>query len=115
VLDFGDGKHGHFDISFETSRRSEYEVTGTKGGFKCHTVWLGDNDAPLLSWWTEDGRYWEEKLAVSNHFVEEIEHFSDCVLNGKQPLLSLADAKDNCRAINAALQSAAEGRSVRLA
>lgn len=114
VLDFGDGRHGQFDISFETSRRSEYEVTGTKGGFKCHTVWLADGDAPVLSWWTEDGRYWQEKLAVSNHFVQEIEHFSDCVLNGKAPLLSLADARGNCRAINAALQSAAEGSRVQL-
>ena len=114
VLDFGDGRHGHFDISFETSRRSEYEVTGTKGGFKCHTVWLADADAPVLSWWTEDGRYWEEKLAVSNHFIQEIEHFGDCVLNGKAPLLTLADAKGNCRAINAALQSAAEERTIKL-
>ena len=114
VLDFGDGRHGQFDISFETSRRSEYEVTGTKGGFKCHTVWLADGDAPVLSWWTEDGRYWQEKLAVSNHFVQEIEHFSDCVLNGKAPLLSLADARGNCRAINGALQSAAEGSRVQL-
>ena len=114
VLDFGDGRHGHFDISFETSRRSEYEVTGTKGGFKCHTVWLADGDAPLLSWWTEDGRYWEEKLPVSNHFIQEIEHFSDCVLRGKQPWLTLADASGNCRAINAALQSAAEGRTIKI-
>lgn len=112
VLDFGDGRHGHFDISFETSRRSEYEVTGSKGGFKCHTVWLGDGDAATLSWWTEDGRYWEEKLAVSNHFVQEIEHFSDCALHGKAPLLSLDDALGNCRAINAALQSAATSRRI---
>ncbi|HEX5539158.1 MAG TPA: Gfo/Idh/MocA family oxidoreductase [Methylophilaceae bacterium] len=114
VLDFGDGRHGHFDISFETSRRSEYEITGTKGGLKCHTVWLADNEAPLLSWWTEDGRFWQEKLAVSSHFVNEIEHFSDCVLHGKPPLLTLEDAKGNCRVINAALQSAAEGRVVKI-
>jgi xylose dehydrogenase (NAD/NADP) len=114
VLDFGDGRHGQFDISFETSRRSEYEVTGSKGGLKCHTVWLGDGDAAVLSWWTEDGRYWQEKLPVSNHFVNEIEHFSDCVLNDKPPLLSLDDAKGNCRAINAALQSAAGGKVIKI-
>lgn len=116
ILDFGDGKRGHFDISFECSRRSEYEVTGSKGGFKCHTVWqLPPSDVPVLSWWTEDGRYWEEKLPASNHFNLEIEHFSDCVLSGKAPALSLADARGNCRAIVATMQSAAEGRTIKIA
>lgn len=105
LLDFGDGKHGHFDISFQCSRRSEYEVTGTKGGLKCHTVWQLPGDVPVISWSTEDGRYWEEKLLPSNHFRLEIEHFSECVLTGKAPLLSLTDAKENCRAIVAVLQS----------
>lgn len=114
IFDFGDGKHGQFDMSFEISRRSEYIVTGNKGGLKCHTVWQLPGDVPVISWWTDDGRYWEEKLVPANHFNLEIEHFSDCVLNGRQPLLTLQDAKGNCRAINAALQSAAEGRLVRL-
>jgi xylose dehydrogenase (NAD/NADP) len=114
LLDFGDGKHGHFDISFECSRRSEYEVTGTKGGLKCHTVWQLPGDVPVISWSTEDGRYWEEKLLPSNHFRLEIEHFSECVLTGKSPLLSLTDAKENCRAIGAILQSAAQGHVVKL-
>jgi predicted dehydrogenase len=49
-----------------------------------------------------------------NHFKLEIEHFSDCVLNKKEPLLSLDDAKENCRLIVAALESAASGRVVKL-
>ncbi|MCB5184052.1 Gfo/Idh/MocA family oxidoreductase [Methylobacillus gramineus] len=114
VFDFGDGKHGHFDISFECSRRSEYQVTGSKGGLKCHTVWQQAGDVPVISWWTEDGRFWEERLPASNHFILEIEHFSDCVLNGKAPFLSLEDARHNCKAIVAAMQSAAEGRKIDL-
>ncbi len=114
VFDFGEGKHGHFDISFETSRRSEYQVTGSKGGLKCHTVWQQAGDVPVITWWTEDGRFWEERLPVSNHFVAEIEHFSDCVLYGKPPFLSLEDARGNCQAIIAAMQSAADGSKVYL-
>ncbi len=114
ILDFGDGRRGHFDISFECSRRSEYEITGNKGGIKCHTVWQLPGDVPVISWSTEDGRRGEEQLQPSNHFRLEIEHFSDYVLTGKAPLLTLQDAKDNCRTINAVLQSAAEGRTVRL-
>jgi predicted dehydrogenase len=114
VLDFGDGKHAHFDFSFERARRCEYEVIGTQGGVKCHTVWQLPGDIPVISWWTEDGRQCEERLPAANHFRLEIEHFSDCVLNGKDPLLSLEDAKTNCKIIIAALESAATGHTVKI-
>jgi xylose dehydrogenase (NAD/NADP) len=115
IIDFGEGKYAHFDFSFERARRSEYEVTGTKGGIKCHTVWQLPGDVPVISWWTEDGRQCEERLPADNHFRLEIEHFSDCVLNGNAPALSLEDAKANCQVIVAALQSAALGRVIKLA
>jgi predicted dehydrogenase len=114
ILDFGNGKHAHFDFSFERARRCEYEVIGTQGGVKCHIVWQLPGDVPLISWWNEDGRQSEERLPAANHFRLEIEHFSDCVLNGKAPALSLNDARDNCRTIVAALQSAALGRKIEL-
>ena len=114
VLDFGEGRQVQFDFSFERSRKSEYEVIGSKGGIKCHTVWQLPGDVPVISWWTEDGWNVTEQMPPANHFRLEIEHFSDCALNGKAPLLSLDDAKLNCRTIVAAMQSAAEGRTVRL-
>lgn len=114
VLDFGGGRHAHFDFSFERGRRCEYEVIGTQGGIKCHTVWQLPGDIPVISWWTEDGRQGEERMPPANHFRLEIEHFSDCVLNGKAPALSLEDARDNCRTIVAAMESAALGRRVEL-
>lgn len=114
VLDFGQGRFGHFDISFERARRSEYEIIGTKGGIKCHAAWQLPGDVPVLSWWTEDGRQCEERLPPSNHFNLEIEHFSASVLQGRAPLLTLEDARANCRAIVAALQALREGRTVAL-
>lgn len=119
VLDFGpdaEGRasFGHFDVSFERSRKSEYEIIGTKGWVKCHAAWVFQNDVPVISWALEDGKYAEERFAPSNHFNLEIEHFSDCVLNNKAPLLDFADAKANCNAIVAVLQSAATGRTVNL-
>lgn len=115
IIDFGEGKFAHFDFSFERARRCEYEIIGTKGGIKCHTVWQLPGDVPLISWWTEDGRQCEERLPAENHFRLEIEHFSDCVLNNTKPLLSLDDARANCQIIVAALQSAAQERTVKLA
>jgi predicted dehydrogenase len=110
VLDFGrdaEGRalFGNFDISFERSRKSEYEIIGTKGWLKCHAAWVFQHDVPVISWATEDGQYAEERFAPSNHFTLEIEHFSDCVLNDKTPHLTFKDAKANCRAIDMVLKS----------
>lgn len=109
VLNFGlDSKNralfGSFDISFERSRKSEIELIGSCGWVKCHAAWVFQNDVPVISWATEDGKYAEERFAPSNHFNLEIEHFSDCVLNDKQPLLTFEDAKANCRAIEMVLK-----------
>ena len=114
IINFGEGRHAHFDVSFESSRQSEYTIIGTKGGIKCHTTWQLPGDVPVLSWWTEDGKATEERLPAANHFNLEIEHFSDCVLSDKSPLLTLADAKANCALIVATLASAASGQVVKL-
>lgn len=114
ILDFGGGEFAHFDFSFARARRCEYEIIGTQGGLKCHVVWQLPGDVPVISWWTEAGQQCEERLPAANHFRLEIEHFSDCVLNGHAPKLSLEDARSNCKIIVAALQSAAQGRLVKL-
>ncbi|MFA6040104.1 MAG: Gfo/Idh/MocA family oxidoreductase [Methylophilus sp.] len=112
VLDFGtnaNGKarFGHFDISFERSRKAEYEIIGDKGWIKCHNAWAYGTDVPVISWGIDDGESGEEVLALSDHFNLEIEHFSDCVLNDKAPLLTFDDARANCMVIEAVLQSTA--------
>ncbi|MGB4811610.1 MAG: Gfo/Idh/MocA family oxidoreductase [Methylophilaceae bacterium] len=117
VLDFGAdsqgrARFGNFDISFERSRKSEYEIIGTKGWIKCHATWVFQNDVPVISWATEDGKFGEEHFAPSNHFTLEIEHFSDCVLNNKSPRLTFADAKGNCKVIEAVLQAITTGKKI---
>lgn len=114
VLDFGvdqegRARFGHFDISFERSRKSEYEIIGTKGWVKCHAAWVFQNDVPVISWALEDGKYAEERFAPSNHFNLEIEHFSDCVLSDKAPHLTFEDAKSNCKAIEMVLEALGKG------
>ena len=117
VLDFGldaegRARFGHFDISFERSRKSEYEIIGTKGWVKCHTTWAFEKDVPVISWATEAGESGEEQLPTANHFNLEIEHFSDCALNEKTPLLSFEDARANCAALEATIHAASSGAKV---
>lgn len=114
IFDFGDGRYGHFEMSFEHARRSVYEIIGTEGGITCHTVWQPHDEQPLISYWTDSGEAETVSLPMANHFNREIEHFSDCILNNKAPFLSMADARGNCAAINAALQSVAEGKTIKI-
>jgi predicted dehydrogenase len=85
IIDFGDGKYAHFDFGFEHARRAEYEIIGTKGGLKCHNVWAKQTETPVISWWTEAGQQDEEILPLAIHFRLEVEHFSDCDVNNRQP------------------------------
>lgn len=114
VLDFGDGRRANFEISFECARQSEYEVTGTRGGLKCHATWQLPGDIPVISWWTEDGREYIERLKPANHFNLEIEAFNSYITDGTPPQISLSDSKSNVRTIEACLRSAAEGRLVKV-
>ncbi len=63
---------------------------------------------------TEAGQHETVEVPASDQFVNEIEHFSNCVLNNTDPLLSLKDARANCQAIVAALQSVKEGKTIQL-
>ncbi len=114
IIDYGDGRYAQFDYSFSRARRAEYEIIGTKGGLKCHNVWAKQAETPIISWWTEGGENNLEELPLNNHFLLEIEHFTDCVLNDHDPGLSLADARINCKIINAAIDSAETGRSIKI-
>ena len=109
ILDFGTDAHGrarygHFDVSFERGRKAEYEIIGDKGWIKCHNMWAYPTDDPVISW-EAGGKSENLVLPKANHFNLEIEHFSDCVLNNKAPLLTFDDARGNCKAIEAVLQS----------
>ncbi len=103
VLDFGNdvqgrARFGHFDISFERSRKAEYEIIGDKGAIKCPNMWAYPSDEPVISW-EAGGKSETITLPKADHFKAEIEHFSDCVLHNKTPLLSFADARANCNAL----------------
>jgi D-xylose 1-dehydrogenase (NADP+, D-xylono-1,5-lactone-forming) len=107
ILDFGPdaqgrARFGHFDVSFERGRKAEYELIGDKGWIKCHNMWSYPTDDPVISW-EAGGKSETIVLPKANHFNLEIEHFSDCVLNGKAPLLTFDDARGNCKAIEAVI------------
>ncbi len=114
IIDFGEGRRAHFDFSFECTRRSEYEITGTLGTLRCPTVWQLPGDVPEISWRTESGQEGQETLQASNHFVLEVEGFSRAIRENSPLPLTLEDAYENCRIITAAIESAKTARHIPL-
>ena len=102
LLNFKNNLRATFDISFECTRRSEFEVFGDKGRIKCHTVWQHENDEAVISYLIEGQSEKVEHVAKANHFDLEINHFIDCVKNNEcSSLLSPEDAIGNAKTLEA--------------
>lgn len=84
ILEFTDQRRASFDISFECTRRSEFEIFGEKGRLKCHTVWQHENDEAIISYELDGSPPLIEKIQKGNHFDLEINHFIDCILNNQE-------------------------------
>ena len=106
ILEFTDQRRATFDISFECTRRSEFEVFGEKGRLKCHTVWQHENDEAIISYELDGSAPVIEKIQKGNHFDLEINHFVDCIHNNKESKkLSVNDAVQQVAAMEATFKS----------
>ena len=105
LIDFGNSKRATFDISFECTRRSEFEAFGPLGRVKCPTVWqLEDNQAKIIIN-TESGGLTEEVVPAANHFILEINHFNKAISSNTTQKLSNEDALWNVKTLECIQQS----------
>ena len=106
ILEFTDQRRATFDISFECTRRSEFEIFGDTGRLKCHTVWQHENDEAIISYELDGSAPIIEKIQKGNHFDLEINHFVDCILNNKESnKLSMNDAIEQSATMEATFKS----------
>ena len=101
LIDFGDSKRATFDISFECTRRSEFEAFGPLGRIKCPTVWQPHDKQTKILINTESSGLTEEIVPAANHFILEINHFNKVVGRSHSPKLSNDDALWNSRTLEA--------------
>ena len=107
VILFENNKRATFDISFECSRRSEYEVFGPKGRVKCPVVWQPENSPAKIIYVTESSGLKEEIVPSANHFNLEIDHFNKVILKQASPKLNSVDSILNAKAMEALQKSIA--------
>ena len=105
MIDFGNNKRASFDISFECTRRSEFEAFGPLGRVKCPTVWQPEDKPAKVIYTTESSGVKEEIVPSANHFILEINHFNKVALNQIEQKLSKNDAIWNARTLECIQES----------
>ena len=114
LIDFGNSKRATFDISFECTRRSEFEAFGALGRVKCPTVWQPDDKQAKITINTESSGLTEEVVPAANHFILEINHFNKVISSDIVPKLSNEDAFWNAKILESIQQSIKEDGWVNL-
>ncbi len=114
LIDFGESKRATFDISFECTRRSEFEAFGALGRIKCPTVWQPEDKQAKIIINTESSGLTQEVVPAANHFVLEINHFNKVISSDMVPKLSNEDAFWNAKTLESIQQSIKEDGWVNL-
>ena len=114
LIDFGNSKRATFDISFECTRRSEFEAFGLYGRVKCPTVWQPEDKQAKIIINTESSGLTQEIVPAANHFILEINHFNKVINSNIVPKLSNQDAFWNAKTLESIQQSIMENGWVNL-
>ena len=99
LIDFGNNKRATFDISFECTRRSEFEAFGPLGRIKCPKVWQPESEQAKIIMNTESSGLTEEVVPAANHFILEVNHFNKVIRSDISPKLANEDALWNARTL----------------
>jgi D-xylose 1-dehydrogenase (NADP+, D-xylono-1,5-lactone-forming) len=105
VLDFGDGRFGLIDCSFELPTRLSAEIIGETG-----TITI---PVPFTSWNSEatvfvvkNGQMTEQHFPTVDQYQLEVEHFANCIRFGQEPALRVSETLENMATIEAIYQAA---------
>ncbi len=110
---FESGAHGVLESNFNCGQ-NDLEIVGSEGRLQS-SAWLGrefSGDLRLL----RDGEEERQELGAIVVYEPQVEHVSDCVLSGGEPVISGERGMLNVAVIRAAIESARSGRvaSVRI-
>jgi len=109
---FDEGTLAQFDCSFETAFRWGAEVAGSEGVITLESPWKpGAEKPPVIQLEEGEGRQ-EVPVEDIDPYLCEVRQMADCVLEGADPLISLADSRNNVATINALYHSARTGEPV---
>jgi xylose dehydrogenase (NAD/NADP) len=105
VLDFGEGRFGLFDSSFELPDRQVSEIIGDEGSITIPVPWTPlDRETEVIL--RVEGQTIHQHFQPVDQYRLEVEHFGTCIRLGTQPVFSLDETLDNLSTIEAIYASA---------
>ena len=105
VLDFGDGRFGLIDSSFDLPTRQVAEIYGEDGSISIHMPFTpGDVEVDVVLFL--EGQTIHQHIAHVDQYRLEVEHFGASVRSDTQPVLSLTETIENLETIEAIYRSA---------
>lgn len=105
VLEFGNGRFGLIDSSFELPERQVSKIIGEAGTITIPVPFTpGHREAEVIL--ALEGQTIHQRVSAVDQYRLEVEHFGACVRSGTQPALSLEESIENLATIEAIYQSA---------
>lgn len=105
VLDFGNGRFGLIDSSFDLPTRQVAEIYGEDGSISIPLPFTpGDVEVEVVL--SLEGQTIHQHIARVDQYRLEVEHFGASVRSGTQPALSLTETIENLETIEAIYRSA---------
>jgi D-xylose 1-dehydrogenase (NADP+, D-xylono-1,5-lactone-forming) len=107
VLDFGEGRYGIVDSSFELPMRQSVEIIGD-GGIITIPVPFTPGTMEAVVFVTKNGRMNERSFPKIDQYQLEVEHFAECILNHQEPKLRLSETLENLVTMEAIFEAAGQ-------
>ena len=105
VLDFGEGRFGLIDCSFELPSRQVSEIIGELGTITIPVPFTpGHFDTEIVL--SLHDQVIHQRVEGIDQYRLEVEHFGTCIRTGTHPAFRLSETLDNLRTMEAIYQSA---------
>jgi predicted dehydrogenase len=111
TLRFPSGVVANCDCSFGTVKSARYRVLGDKGHLEVDPAFTYFGLEMNVA---KDGWKAEFQMKEANHFTAEMDHFSGCVLDGKDPRTPGEEGLADMRVIAAITEAARTGNAVKI-
>lgn len=112
ILQFSKGRTAQFTVSNSAASVSSYRVVGSEGDIRVEPAY--EYAQGLKYFLTKQKDTSHESFARRDQFAPELIHFSDCILNDRQPLPGAEEGVADMRVIEAVLASGVTGRPITL-
>jgi len=113
-LEFPEGRVSLFDASLEASYKQRLQVSGSDGTLLAEKPFVPGRVGMGITILRQETGPEHFRVRGVEQFALEIDHFSSCVLSGREPYLDPEDSIANMRVIDALRESSLTGRRIEI-